>query len=73
MPHAGPLLDEPKPLSDLLKIALKRPNEPAVTSLEAILTWSDLDKASSRLAANYLALGLQPGDRVASLMPNRCR
>ena len=25
----------------------------------------------SRLAAHYLALGLQPGDRVASLMPNR--
>jgi long-chain acyl-CoA synthetase len=71
MPHAGPLLDEPKPLSDLLKIGLKRPNEPAVTSVEAILTWSDLDKASSRLAANYLALGLKPGDRVASLMPNR--
>lgn len=27
---------------------------------------------STRLAANYLTLGLKPGDRIASLMPNRC-
>jgi len=72
MPHAGPLLEEPLPLSDLLKVGLKsRPNDPAVSSMEALLTWADLDQASDRLAANYLGLGLKPGDRVASLMPNR--
>ena len=30
-----------------------------------------LDDLSGRLAGNLLALGLEPGDRVASLMPNR--
>jgi len=72
MQHTGPLLEAPLKLSDLLKIGLKnRPNDPAVTSMESVVSWSDLDHASSRLAANYLALGLEPGDRVASLMPNR--
>ena len=72
MHHAGPLLEAPSQASDLLKIGLKeRPNDPAVTSMESVVSWSDLDRASSRLAANYLALGLEPGDRVASLMPNR--
>ena len=72
MPHAGPLLEGCLQLSDLMRIGLKnRPNDPAATSMESVVLWSDLDQASSRLAANYLALGLQPGDRVASLMPNR--
>ena len=30
-----------------------------------------LDSVSTRLAGNYLDLGLAPGDRIASLMPNR--
>ena len=72
MPHAGPLLESPLDLSNLLQVGVKaRPNDPALMSLEAVISWSDLDKASSRLAANYLALGLKPGDRFASLMPNR--
>ena len=72
MPYAGPLLKAPLQLSDLLKIGLKNgPNDPAVTSMESVISSSDLDRASSWLAANYLALGLEPGDRVASLMPNR--
>jgi long-chain acyl-CoA synthetase len=72
MTHAGPLLEKPLPLSDLLQIGVRdRPTDPALMSLEAVISWSDLEKSSSRLAANYLALGLKPGDRVASLMPNR--
>jgi long-chain acyl-CoA synthetase len=72
MPYAGPLLEAPLQLSDLLKIGLKNgSNDPAVTSMESVMSWSDVDRASSRLAANYLALGLERGDRVASLMPNR--
>src|SRR6476619_3948128 len=34
-------------------------------------TWRQLDELSGRLAVNLLGLGLKPGDRVASLMPNR--
>src|SRR5262249_7579106 len=34
-------------------------------------SWSELDAVSDGLAKNYLALGLAPGDRFASLMPNR--
>ena len=30
-----------------------------------------MDQASRRLGAHYLRLGLKPGDRVASLLPNR--
>ena len=32
---------------------------------------SELDERSAALAAAYLELGLEPGDRIASLMPNR--
>ena len=35
------------------------------------LTWSELDEASDALALAYLDMGLEPGDRFASLMPNR--
>jgi acyl-CoA synthetase (AMP-forming)/AMP-acid ligase II len=34
------------------------------------LSWDVLDDLSSRLASGYLRLGLEPGDRFASLMPN---
>jgi long-chain acyl-CoA synthetase len=72
MPHSGPALEQPVQLSNLLQVGLKiRPNEPAVISLEDTWSWAELEETSSRLAANYLALGLEPGDRVASLMPNR--
>ena len=35
------------------------------------MTWRELEETSDRLARNYIALGLQTGDRIASLMPNR--
>lgn len=34
-------------------------------------SWRELDDDSTRLAKQYLAMGLSPGDRVASLLPNR--
>jgi acyl-CoA synthetase (AMP-forming)/AMP-acid ligase II len=33
------------------------------------LTWRELDDRTDRVAAGLLALGLAPGDHVASLMP----
>ncbi|MEO1190691.1 MAG: class I adenylate-forming enzyme family protein [Pseudomonadota bacterium] len=48
------------------------PDETALISLETSWTWQELDEDSSRLAGNLLDLGLEPGDRVAVLLPNRC-
>jgi len=58
--------------SDLLRSGLDAdPHGLALVSAEARLTWQMLDDLSGRLAGSYLELGLQPGDRIASLMPNR--
>jgi acyl-CoA synthetase (AMP-forming)/AMP-acid ligase II len=46
-------------------------DRPAILSLEGSWTWAELEDKANRLAAHYLALGLEPGDRIASLMPNR--
>ncbi len=72
MPIYGPKLKEPVAIADLLKYGLEsKPDEDAIASLEGSLTWRELDESSTRLAKSYLALGLKPGDRIASLMPNR--
>ncbi len=71
MAIAGPILERPIKLANLLEVGLKtKPNEPALVSLERTWSWRELDQASTRLAGRYLALGLAPGDRVASLLPN---
>src|SRR6201986_3123606 len=69
----GAQLDNPAaPLSDLLRLGLEtKPEGVALLSRARSLTWTELEDQSSQLAAGYLALGLAPGDRVASLMPNR--
>lgn len=69
----GAQLDSPAaPLGDLLRLGLQtKSEEVALLSNRRSLTWRALEEASSRLAAGYLGLGLAPGDRVASLMPNR--
>jgi acyl-CoA synthetase (AMP-forming)/AMP-acid ligase II len=69
----GVQLDNPAaPLSDLLRFGLQtKPEEVALLSRARSLTWTELEDQSSRLASGYLELGLAPGDRVASLMPNR--
>lgn len=72
MPHAGPALNKPVRLASLLERGLKtRPDAPALIALDETWSWSELERCTERLAARYLALGLAPGDRVASLMPNR--
>jgi acyl-coenzyme A synthetase/AMP-(fatty) acid ligase len=60
------------PLNDLLRIGLDAtPDEVAIASAHRVLSWRELDRASAALAGGYRRLGLEPGDRVASLMPNR--
>jgi acyl-CoA synthetase (AMP-forming)/AMP-acid ligase II len=70
---AGAQLDAPAAqLSDLLRLGLDaKPEEVALLSNQRSLTWRELEDASSRVAAGYRALGLEAGDRIASLMPNR--
>ena len=50
---------------------MSHPDELALVSADRRMTWRELEEASLRLAGGYLGLGLEPGDRIASLMPNR--
>ena len=60
------------PVTDLLQAGLEaHPDADAVVSLEMRWTFRELEQASNCLAAAYARLGLVPGDRIASLMPNR--
>ncbi|HKY94286.1 MAG TPA: AMP-binding protein, partial [Kiloniellales bacterium] len=74
MPQHGPVLAEDAyvPPHRILQRGLERdPDGMAFGSLLTTKSWRNLDEASTRYARNLLALGLKPGDRVASLMPNR--
>jgi long-chain acyl-CoA synthetase len=72
MPLLGRPLDAPVDLRDVLRVGLDTgPDAVAIGSAVDRMTWRELDETSDRLARNYLALGLQPGDRLASLLPNR--
>src|SRR5829696_6886690 len=69
----GAELDAPAaPLDDLLRPGLDAgPDDAAVVSAHRSLSWSELDRIASALAGGYRTMGLEPGDRIASLMPNR--
>jgi long-chain acyl-CoA synthetase len=69
----GTTLERPAPpLDELLRAGLEaRPAEVALVSAERSLTWRELDEESARLAGGYRGLGLEAGDRLASLMPNQ--
>lgn len=72
MPLRGRALTAPADVTDLLRTGLTlKPNETAIVSRDDSMTWRQLEDASTRLARSYRALGLAPGERVASLMPNR--
>src|SRR5262245_19955103 len=69
----GAALDSPAgTLTDVLRIGLDRaPDEVAIISADGELSWRELDRASTALAGGYRRVGLESGDRIASLMPNR--
>ncbi len=69
----GTSLDRPAlPLDDLLRVGLESaPDAVALVSAERALSWRQLEEETARLAGGYRGLGLEPGDRLASLMPNR--
>src|SRR5262249_16956734 len=72
MPLTGRPLEAPVRIPDLLRAGLgQAPGGIALASTATRCTWRDLDTASDNLAAHLLGRTLNPGDRVASLMPNR--
>ena len=67
-----PLQTPAPPLDDLLRTGLEAaPDAVALVSSERSMSWHELEAETTRLAGGYRALGLEPGDRLASLMPNR--
>jgi acyl-coenzyme A synthetase/AMP-(fatty) acid ligase len=72
VPLLGPALTRATPIAGLLGRGLKtKPDDLALVSATTAMSWHELAELSTRLAEQYLAFGLKPGDRVASLMPNR--
>ncbi|MGI4894497.1 MAG: long-chain-fatty-acid--CoA ligase [Janthinobacterium lividum] len=67
IPHA----DVPTSLAGwIAHHAGSRPDAPAVRLDDDVLTWSDLDDATARVAGLLRSQGLRPGDRVALMLPN---
>jgi long-chain acyl-CoA synthetase len=57
-------------LADLLaQTAERRPDGVALVHEQQRVTWADLDRDVSAVAAGLLAAGLQPGDRVVLVLP----
>ncbi len=70
--EGAPLASPAAPLNELLRAGLQAaPHETALVSVARSMSWLELERASAALAGGYRRLGLQPGDRIASLMPNR--
>jgi acyl-coenzyme A synthetase/AMP-(fatty) acid ligase len=72
VPIVGPSLKQPIRLANLLDAGLQsKPDDVALVLLNRTWTWRELEEDSTRLARGYLSIGLVPGDRIASLLPNR--
>ena len=68
---SGRFLAEPIVLNDPLRPALSRdPEAVALHDLNRSMSWAELEQSCHALAKHYLGIGLRPGDRIASLMPN---
>ena len=58
-------------LMDMVDEALKKYSSlPAFVSMDKTLTYGELDRLSSQFGAYLQSRGLQPGDRIALMMPN---
>ncbi len=61
----------PAPLAPDLKEACRRwSSRPAITFRDETISYAELWRRMSRLAASYRELGVQPGDRVICQLPN---
>ena len=58
-------------LADALSVSMNRfPDKPAVIAGDVRISYIELAQAVERLAAGLQGLGIEPGDRVALVMPN---
>ena len=76
MPLEGRPLAAPVDLRDLLRVGLDaEPDAVAMSSATDRITWRELERATDRLARNYVALGLRAGrpGRVADAQPHPAR
>jgi long-chain acyl-CoA synthetase len=55
---------------NLVRSAQTYPDRPAVRLDDLLLTYTDLDARSARVAGLLASYGLRPGDRVAIMLPN---
>ena len=55
---------------NLIRTAAAYPDRPAVRLDDAVLTYSDLDERSARIAGLLREHAVRPGDRVAVMLPN---
>src|SRR3984893_1678147 len=67
---------EGRTLCDQLRVTAERSGDaPALShaggSGTQTITWAQAREQALRLAAGFIALGLQPGERVALMLPNR--
>ena len=70
--EGAPLAAPAAPLNELLRAGLEAASDDiALVSVARSMSWLELEWTSCALAGGYRSLGLQPGDRIASLMPNR--
>ena len=70
--EGAPLASPAAPLNELLRAGLEAAsNGIALVSIVRSMSWLELERASAALGGGYRGLGLEPGDRIASLMPNR--
>lgn len=69
---SGSPVDRSVRLSEIVRAGLDtKPDADALVSTTARWTWRQLEDVTIRLAVGFVDFGLQPGDRIASLMPNR--
>ncbi|PHQ72276.1 MAG: hypothetical protein COB93_00840 [Sneathiella sp.] len=72
MPFRGPELAAPAHIPSLLLRGVDRtPDDIAIVSTEMSWSWQELNEVTRNVAENLVLRGLKPGDRIASLMPNR--
>lgn len=72
-PHSPGAAPEPTHLSSLVaRAAARTPDHPAIVDADTgtILTWADLDRASSAEAVRLRRAGVGPGDRVVIRLAN---